>query len=133
MAYNRFWFKKDLFGLTLGGGAISNPGRYLVLLPPINGATAISGTPYFTANPGDKYRAWDASATFDYMPQPVRHVPLGIQSPRGQCAVFLRLWRDHASRRQRGAAGFVRPGLDTGSSQIRESFHSGAAGEIVIS
>jgi hypothetical protein len=68
MAYNRFWFKKDLFGLTLGGGAISNPGRYLVLLPPINGATAISGTPYFTANPGDKYRAWDASATFDYMP-----------------------------------------------------------------
>src|SRR5262249_589857 len=38
MAYNRFWFHKDLFGLTLGGGAITNPGRYLVLLPPINGA-----------------------------------------------------------------------------------------------
>jgi hypothetical protein len=68
MAYNRFWFHKDLFGLTLGGGAITNPGRYLVLLPPINGATAITGSPYFTENPGDKYRAWDASATFDYMP-----------------------------------------------------------------
>ena len=68
MAYNRLWLKKDLFALTLGGGAITNPGRYLVLLPPINGANAISGTPYFTANPGDKYRAWDASATFDYMP-----------------------------------------------------------------
>lgn len=68
MAYNRFWFHKDLFGLTLGGGAITNPGRYLVLIPPINGATAFSGTPYFTAAPGDKYRAWDASATFDYMP-----------------------------------------------------------------
>lgn len=68
MAYNRFWFHKDLFGLTLGGGAINNPGRYLVLLPPINGATAFSGTPYFTANPGDKFKAWDASATFDYMP-----------------------------------------------------------------
>src|SRR6476619_6028846 len=68
MAYNRFWFKKDLFAFTLGGGAITNPGRYLVLIPPINGATAASGTPYFTASPGDKYRAWDASATFDYMP-----------------------------------------------------------------
>ena len=69
MAYNRFWFHNDLFGLTLGGGAITNPGRYLVLLPPINGATAFSGTPYFTAAPGDKFRAWDASITFDYMPK----------------------------------------------------------------
>jgi hypothetical protein len=68
MIYNRFWFHKDLFGLTLGGGAINNPGRYLVLLPPINGATAFSGTPYFTENPGDPYKAWDASGTFDYMP-----------------------------------------------------------------
>jgi hypothetical protein len=68
MLYNRFWFHKDLYGLTLGGGAINNPGRYLVLLPPINGATAASGTPYFTENPGDPYKAWDASATFDYMP-----------------------------------------------------------------
>jgi hypothetical protein len=68
MAYNRFWFHHDLFGLTLGGGAITNPGRYLVLLPPINGATAFTGTPYFTENPGDKYKAWDASVTFDYMP-----------------------------------------------------------------
>jgi Putative beta-barrel porin-2, OmpL-like. bbp2 len=68
MAYNRFWFHKDLFGLTIGGGKINNPGRYLVLLPPINGATAASGTPYFTENPGDPYKAWDASGTFDYMP-----------------------------------------------------------------
>jgi hypothetical protein len=68
MFYNRFWFHKDLFGLTLGGGKINNPGRYLVLLPPINGATATSGTPYFTQNPGDPYKAWDASGTFDYMP-----------------------------------------------------------------
>ncbi|HVS90007.1 MAG TPA: outer membrane beta-barrel protein [Candidatus Acidoferrum sp.] len=68
MFYNRFWFHKDLFGLTLGGGKINNPGRYLVLLPPINGATATSGTPYFTENPGDPYKAWDASGTFDYMP-----------------------------------------------------------------
>jgi hypothetical protein len=68
MIYNRMWFHKDLFGLTLGGGQINNPGRYLVLLPPINGATAASGTPYFTENPGDPYKAWDASTTFDWMP-----------------------------------------------------------------
>jgi hypothetical protein len=47
---------------------MNNPGRYLVLLPPINGATAFSGTPYFTENPGDQFKAWDASITFDYMP-----------------------------------------------------------------
>ncbi len=39
-----------------------------MLLPPINGATATSGTNYFTENPGDPYKAWDMSATFDYMP-----------------------------------------------------------------
>ena len=68
MLYNRLWFDKNLFALTLGGGKINNPGRYLVLLPPINGATATSGTPYFTENPGDKYKAWDVSSTVDYMP-----------------------------------------------------------------
>ena len=68
MAYNRTWFANDRYGLTLGGGAMNNPGRYLVLLPPINGASAASGTPYFTENPGDGFRAWDASATFDIMP-----------------------------------------------------------------
>ena len=68
MLYNRLWFDHDHFALTVGGGAINNPGRYLVLLPPINGATAVSGTPYFTESPGDPYRAWDASLTFDFMP-----------------------------------------------------------------
>jgi hypothetical protein len=68
MAYNRWWFHKDRYGFTVGGGEINNPGRYLVLLPPINGATATSGTPYFTENPGDPFKAWDMSATYDYMP-----------------------------------------------------------------
>lgn len=69
MIYNRFWFDKDKYGFTVGGGQINNPGRYLVLLPPINGATAVTGSPYFTGNPGDPFKAWDASATFDYMPK----------------------------------------------------------------
>jgi Putative beta-barrel porin-2, OmpL-like. bbp2 len=69
MLYNRFWFNHDKYGLTVGGGAMDNPGRYLVLLPPINGADAVTGTPYFTQNPGDPYKAWDSSLTFDWMPQ----------------------------------------------------------------
>ena len=72
MFYNRTWFKKDRYGLTLGGGQINNPGRYLVLDPPINGETASSAAinaPYFTGNPGDPFKAWDSSITFDYMPK----------------------------------------------------------------
>jgi hypothetical protein len=72
MLYNRTWFKKDTYGLTIGGGQINNPGRYLVLLPPINGETASSAAinaPYFTGNPGDPFKAWDMSLTYDYMPK----------------------------------------------------------------
>jgi len=72
MLYNRFWFHKDLFGLTLGGGQINNPGRYLVLIPPINGESALSAatnSPYFPENPGDPFKAWDGSITFDWMPK----------------------------------------------------------------
>src|ERR1700723_1596644 len=69
MLYNRFWFDKDLFAITVGGGAMSNPGRYLVLLPPINGADAVSGSPYFTENAGDPARQWDATINFHYMPR----------------------------------------------------------------
>jgi hypothetical protein len=72
MLYNRWWFHRDLFGFTVGGGMINNPGRYLVLIPPINGATAASAalnSPYFTENPGDPFKAWDTSTTFDYMPR----------------------------------------------------------------
>ena len=72
MGYNRFWFHRDLFGITIGGGQINNPGRYLVLLPPINGETAVTAStnsPYFTENPGNPFKAWDSSITFDYMPK----------------------------------------------------------------
>jgi len=68
MMYNRYWFKKDRYAITLGGGEMKNPGRYLTLLPPINGATAVSGSPYFTGNPGDRANMHDMTFTFDYMP-----------------------------------------------------------------
>jgi hypothetical protein len=72
MLYNRTWFKKDRYAFTVGGGQINNPGRYLVLLPPINGESAASAainSPYFMENPGDPFKAWDSSFTFDYMPK----------------------------------------------------------------
>lgn len=69
MAYNRLWFNNGKYGFTVGGGMINNPGRYLVLVPPINGATAYSGAPtWFTANPGDPYHAWDVQVSADYNP-----------------------------------------------------------------
>lgn len=68
MAYNRWWWHKDLFAFTLGGGQIDNPGRYLTLVLPINGADAISGTPYFPEYPGATFKAYDGTATFDWMP-----------------------------------------------------------------
>jgi hypothetical protein len=68
MSYLRFWFNKDIYAVTLGGGLMNNPGRYLTLLPPINGATATSGTPYYTENGGDRAQMHDGTITFDYMP-----------------------------------------------------------------
>jgi hypothetical protein len=69
MLYNRWWFNKDKYAITLGGGAFDNPGRYLTLLQPINGADAVSGSPYFPEGPGLPFKAWDNSITFDYMPK----------------------------------------------------------------
>jgi hypothetical protein len=69
MLYDRMWFRKDTIGLTLGGGDMSNYGRYLTLLPPINGADAVTGSPYFTQLPGQKAHMWDSTVTLQYMPK----------------------------------------------------------------
>jgi hypothetical protein len=69
MLYNRMWFNKDKLALTLGGGQMSNWGRYLTLLPPINGADAVSGTPYFTENAGQRAHMWDSTVNLQYMPR----------------------------------------------------------------
>jgi hypothetical protein len=69
MAYNRYWFHKDLWGLTLGGGEMSNWGRYLTLLPPIDGAWASVGSVYFPEDPGQRAHMWDSTVTLQYMPK----------------------------------------------------------------
>ena len=69
MLYNRVWFDHDRYAITVGGGFMSNPGRYLTLLPPINGADAVSGSPYFTENPGQTANMWDTTINLQYMPK----------------------------------------------------------------
>ena len=76
MFYHRMWFNKNQFAWTIGGGCMTNPGRYLVLLPsgdasplpnPSNPTQTI-GTHPFSANPGDKFSGYDCSTNFDWMP-----------------------------------------------------------------
>jgi hypothetical protein len=69
MLYDRTWFHNDLYAVTIGAGFMNNPGRYLALTPPINGATAASGSPYFTQQPGQKLYQWDSQLNFQYMPR----------------------------------------------------------------
>ena len=87
----------------MGGGAITNPGRYLVLMPPINGATAFSGTPYFTESPGDKFRAWDVQVAADASPQPFVTFRLEYNHRQANVPYFS------------GAGGVTPPGGDQGA------------------
>ena len=76
MIYNRIWFAKNKIAWTIGGGIMTNPGRYLVLyptgqaspLPNPNDPTKTEGAFPFSANPGDKFQGWDCSTNIDIMP-----------------------------------------------------------------
>jgi hypothetical protein len=48
---------------------MNNPGRYLTLLPPINGADAISGSPYFPESPGLQSHMYDSQLGYQWMPR----------------------------------------------------------------
>ena len=75
MFYNRVWFNENKFALTVGGGVVKNPGRYLVLyptgqaspLPNPNTPTQTEGAFPFSANPGDKFSGYDFSTGLEYM------------------------------------------------------------------
>jgi hypothetical protein len=103
MLYNRLWFKKVLYGLTIGGGQLNNPGRYLVLLPPIDGATAVTGTPYYTENPGQPYHGYDTTVTYDYMPNQF----ITFRAEMGYRHTDLPYWT--------GRGGITPPGGNNGS------------------
>ena len=76
MIYNRIWFAKNEFAWTIGGGLMTNPGRYLVLyptgqaspLPNPNNPTQTEGAFPFSAAPGDQFKGWDISTNLDWMP-----------------------------------------------------------------
>jgi hypothetical protein len=116
MSYLRFWFDKDLFAMTLGGGEMNNPGRYLTLLPPINGATAITGTPYFTENAGDRAQMHDGTITLDYMPS--QFITLRLES--GYRYSDIPYWT--------GRRGITPPGGNNGNAAHYQCFGGGDSG-----
>ncbi|PZP41110.1 MAG: hypothetical protein DI598_18615, partial [Pseudopedobacter saltans] len=75
MFYNRIWIDQNKYAVTIGGGIMNNPGRYLVLyptgqaspLPSATDPTKTEGLYPFSANPGDKFHAWDGSLGFEYL------------------------------------------------------------------
>ncbi len=116
MLYNRIWWNKDKYAITLGGGKMNNPGRYLTLLPPINGADAVSGSPYFTLNPGDKAHMWDSTITFHWMPKQ-----------------YITWWAEAGYRHSdvpyfTGREGITPPGGNTGSPSQYVCAGGGSAG-----
>jgi hypothetical protein len=116
MFYNRVWFDRDRFAVTVGGGFMSNPGRYLTLLPPINGADAVSGSPYFTENPGQTSNMWDTNINLQYMPKE-----------------YITFWTEFGYRHSNvpyfsGPNGVTPPGGNTGSPQDYVCGAGGSAG-----
>jgi hypothetical protein len=120
MLYNRIWFHKDLLGLTLGGGQMSNPGRYLTLLPPIDGASAASGTPYFTEEPGQPAHMWDSTITLQYMPKQ-----------------YITWWAEVGYRHSdvpyfAGRGGVTPPGGNNGLAQYYTCINGTSAGTVTL-
>jgi Putative beta-barrel porin-2, OmpL-like. bbp2/Carboxypeptidase regulatory-like domain len=116
MVYDRTWWGKDKYAVTIGGGMMNNPGRYLTLLPPIDGADAISGSPYFTANPGDKAHMWDTTLNFQWMPKQ-----------------YVTWWAEAGYRHSdvpywSGRGGITPPGGNTGSPSQYVCAAGGSAG-----
>jgi hypothetical protein len=76
MVYNRTWFGRNRFAWTIGGGVMTNPGRYLILaptgqaspLPDPNNPTQTEGKFPFDTNPGTTFKGWDCSTNVDWMP-----------------------------------------------------------------
>ncbi len=116
MVYDRNWFKHDKYAITLGGGQINNPGRYLVLVPPINGETAASAalnSPYFSFNPSDPFKAWDSSITFDWMPRQW----ITFRTEYDFRHANVPYWSGHSGMTPPNSFGF-QPGANNGNPQL---------------
>lgn len=73
MGYDRTWFAHDTIAFTFGGGWMTNPGRYLGLLPPIDGDTGANynsdpvATAAFDEAPGLPWSCWDYDISLQVM------------------------------------------------------------------
>lgn len=93
MFYNRIWFAKNKLAWTLGGGFMTNPGRYLVLYPTGQASplpnpmdpTKTAGLYPFSANPGDLFEAWDCSTNVDFMPD--QHITFRVECVHRESSV----------------------------------------------
>ena len=105
MLYDRTWFHSDLYAVTIGGGFMNNPGRYLALTPPINGATAATGSPYFTQQPGTKALSMGLAAQFSVHAEGLDYLVDGSDVSAFERSLLVGLGRRDASRRQYRHAG----------------------------
>ena len=83
------------------------PGRYLTLLPPINGADAISGSAYFPGSPGLPFKAWDTSVSFYYMPKQYISFLWEFGYRTAQQPYYTRSRRDHSSGRKQWSSAIL--------------------------
>jgi hypothetical protein len=121
MVYNRWWLNHDRFAFEVGGGVLDNPGRYLALLPPINGANATSGTPYFLEAPGLPLRAYDFQVGFDYFPSQWVTWHVEFTQRGSQVPVFA------------GPGGMTPPGGNNGSPQFYACNDGSSSGTATLS
>ena len=76
MIYNRIWFGHKKWAWLVGGGWMTNPGRYLVLAPTGDASpfpnqynpTQAAGTHPFDESAGSKFTGWDCSTNISWMP-----------------------------------------------------------------
>ncbi len=120
MVYNRWWFGNK-FAAEIGGGVFNNPGRYLALLPPIDGANATSGTPYFTENPGQPLKAYDFQIGADYFPSQWVTWHVEFTQRGSQQAIF------------NGPGGMTPPGGNNGLPQYYTCNDGSSAGTATLS
>ena len=100
MLYDRTWFHNDLYAVTIGGGFMNNPGRYLALTPPINGATAATGSPYFTQAARTKALSMGLAAQFPVHAQGLDHLVDRSDVSALERALLVGIRRRDASGRQ---------------------------------
>ena len=121
MLYNRLWFHKDLYGFTLGGGKINNPGRYLVLLPPDQWRNRCLRNALLHGESRRPVQGMGYVRHVRLHAEPVHHVPLGVRSSRSERPVFLGTRWNHASGWQYWRAGIDRVRMVARSREGRES------------